>query len=213
MKQFRNNHPQRKYTGTPKTRYSDYRDDLRNDFNQRCGYTDCLDMWWGSGFQVDHFAPQKPKLNDPAKEALFLAKQHSYENLVYACPQVNRAKSNDWASDDPDIAIFEEKGYLHPCDVNFNDYFERTDLGGIVPKDNPVARYMWSKLRLYLKRYELYWRLDQIIEKLERLIILKDTVSLPDEIRTEALAGIAELVEEQLKYFRYLRVNHPTVVR
>lgn len=213
MRPFRSNHPQRKYTGAAKTRYIDYRDDLRNDFNQRCGYTDCLDMWWAGGFQVDHFAPQNPKLNDATKEAKFLAKQHSYENLIYACPQVNRAKSNDWASDDPDISILEERGYLHPCDVNFNDYFERTNTGGIVPKDDPIARYMWSKLRLYLKRYELYWRLDQIIEKLEKLIVLKDTVNLPDEIKTEALAGIAELVEEQLKYFRYLKVNHPTIVR
>jgi hypothetical protein len=207
MKPFRNSHPQRRYTGTPKTNYKDYRDILRQDYEGRCGYTDCKDIWWAGGFQIEHFAPQKPKV-DEVKRAKFLAKKHVYENLVYACPQINRSKSNDWASDDPDVSVVGEKGYLHPCDVDFNDYFERTDFGGILPKDHPIARYMWAKLKLYLKRYELYWRIEKIIDQQKKLIELKNTLVLPDPIKAEVNAGIVELAEEYQKYLSYLEVNY-----
>jgi hypothetical protein len=213
MKTFRNNHPQRTYTGTQKAHYRDYKDELRKDFHGRCGYTDCLDIWWGDGFNVDHFAPRKPKVINPIKLAKFTAKEHIYSNLVYACPQVNRAKSNDWASDDPDTFAAEDKGYLDPCTFDFNDYFERTDSGGIIPKDNPIARYMWAKLKLYLKRYELYWRLEQIIDRLERLTNMRSRLTLPAGIETELLRGIADLTQEHIKYLKYLQVNYPEIIR
>ncbi|MFA7285400.1 MAG: hypothetical protein WC011_00930 [Candidatus Paceibacterota bacterium] len=212
MKPFRNNHPTRKYTGTPKNNYKDYREILRQDYDGRCGFTDCKDVWWAGGFQIDHFAPQNPKILDAIKLSKFSAKEHVYENLIYASPQVNRIKSNDWPSDDPDVSIVGKEGYFHPCDVDFNDYFERTDCGGIVPKDHPIARYMWKKLKLYLKRYELYWRIEKIAEQQKKLITLKNTLNLPETIKAEVNEGIAELAEEYQKYFSYLEVNYLEIV-
>jgi hypothetical protein len=207
MRVFRNNHPQRKYTGKPKPHYDDYRQILREDFNGRCGYTDCLDIWWGDSFHIDHFAPKKPNIKDPVKLEKFANKEHLYTNLVYACPPVNRAKGNDWPSDDPDIHSFGNRGYLDPSVTNFNDYFERTDAGGIVHKENPIAEYMWNRLKLYLKRYEIYWRVEQIIDRKRKLHDLRDKVNLPIEIKRDIETGLADLDREHMKYFEYLQVN------
>lgn len=206
MKQFRDKHPTRTYAGPAKTHYSQYRPELAQDFNNRCAYTDCSSMWWAGGFHIDHFAPKKPKLTDPARLQGFRDREHVYENLVYACPQVNRAKSNDWPSEDPTVSVVGDRGYFDPCS-DFNVYFERTDSGGIVPKDNPIAIYMWRKLRLYLKRYELYWRIEQIVIRLRELERIRTTLILPDAIRTEVLNSIADLAAEHTKYLGYLEVN------
>jgi hypothetical protein len=206
MKPFRNTHPRRTYAGPAKAHYSLYREELARDFNNRCAYTDCSSMWWADGFHIDHFAPKKPKVSDPARQQSFKDREHLYTNLVYACPQVNRAKGNDWPSEDPDVSIVGERGYFDPCS-NFNDYFERTDSGAIVPKDNPVAAYMWKRLKLYLKRYELYWRIEQIIIRLRELERLRTCLTLPAAIRVEVLESIADLTAEHTRYLGYLEVN------
>lgn len=213
MRKFRNNHPTRTYTGVQKSHYTEYKNELRKDFNFRCGYTDCLDIWWGDGFHIDHFSPRKPNIADPVKLGKFTAREHLYTNLIYACPQVNRAKGNDWASDDPDVCTVGDKGYFDPCAVDFNIYFERLNAGGIVPKDHPIARYMWIKLKLYLKRYEIYWRLEQIFDGLDELISLKNKLELPDTIKEDVSNQIVELTEEYMKYFKYLQINYVGVVR
>lgn len=206
MKPFRNSHPTRTYVGAAKASYKDYRKELEQDFNGRCAYTDCSQMWWADGFHIDHFVPKKPKLTDPARMAAFQAREHSYANLVYACPQVNRAKGNDWPSEDPDVAVVGDRGYVDPCS-DFNTLFERTDSGGIVPKDNPIAKYMWEKLRLYLKRYELYWRIEQIIIRSKELLRLQEALTLPEAERVELLESIADLTREHNKYLEYLGLH------
>jgi len=207
MKTFRNSHPQRTYSGTRKTNYQDYRTQLAEDFNHRCGYTDCRDMWWAGGFQIDHFAPQKPKVTDPAKLAKFTDLETDYRNLVYACPQINRAKSNDWATDDPEKSTNEVMGYYDPCQ-DFNVYFERTDTGGIMPKTDPIAEYMWRKLKLYLRRYEFFWRLDQLHDRLIELHRLHDLSGLPDESRQEIVQAVFDLDKEFTSYLQYLSGNY-----
>lgn len=206
MRVFRRKSPARTYSATPKKHYRQYKSNLREDFNHRCGYTDCQDLWWdsGTGFHIDHFAPKKPKLTNPSNLSKFKEKEHDYSNLVYVCPHVNRAKSNDWPSDDPLISIVGDNGYLDPCNVDLNEYFERTDAGKIMPKDNPVAKYMWSKLQLYLKRYEIYWRLDQLHEKKRKLIDLKQRLMLSAKQDDEIKNGIVELEIEYQKYIEYL---------
>lgn len=206
MKPFRNKHPQRSYTGTPKTDYKEYRPELRNDFGGRCAYTDCSDEWWADGLHIDHFAPWRPRV-DSSKKAAFENLKHNYNNLVYACPQVNRAKGNDWPSDNPEVAVVDDKGYLDPCNNDLNEYFERTDSGGILAKNHPVARYMWRRLKLYSRRYEVYWRIEQIRDRLRRMKELQ-AKDLPAPLRQEILEGKSELTDELTAYLDYLRTNH-----
>lgn len=212
MKTFRSQHPQRTYSGRKKTNYRDYHATLAEDFNHRCAYTDCRDYWWGDGFNIDHFAPREPGIEDVAKRAKFMALENDYANLVYACPQVNRAKSNDWPSDDPMVPIVGEQGYLDPC-MDFNEYFERTDTGGIIPKDDPIARYMWRKLKLYLKRYELYWRLDQLHDQKLELHRLRRLPQLSDAHRQEIERTVTDLDEAYTSYIEYFAGNYRSIIR
>ena len=147
---FRDTTPARNYAGKELKDYKGYKDSLEKDFYQRCGYTYCQQDWFGGkrNFQIDHF---KPKSIHPELET-------KYSNLVYSCSYVNRAKSDD-------IGI-----YIDPCDIDYNQHFYRDELGNIYPAENSdSAKYMYRKLKLYLKRYSIIWMLEQLEIKKEKL--------------------------------------------
>lgn len=105
--------PSRGYRGLPKSHYRAYKDQLREDFKKRCGYTFCSDGWFGgpSCFHIDHLKSKKYY-----KDLI-----HTYENLVYCCASVNIAKSDDHSCE-----------YLDPCDIDFNKDFARNCFGRII---------------------------------------------------------------------------------
>jgi hypothetical protein len=148
--QFRDTVPKRSYTGKELASYNSYKDYLEKDFNQRCGYTDCQQFWFGGKrtFQIDHF---KPVLHFPELET-------KYSNLVYSCSYVNRAKWHDVGN------------YIDPCDTDYNQHFYRDGLGNIYPKsDSDPAQYMYKKLKLFLKRYGIIWMLEQLEQRMYKL--------------------------------------------
>ncbi|MBS1625924.1 MAG: hypothetical protein JST83_18030 [Bacteroidetes bacterium] len=160
---------------------------MAKDFNARCGYTDCPDFWFGgkNNFHIDHFKPfsKNPKL------------ETEYSNLVYCCSYVNILKSDD------------EGDYIDPCNVDFNDHFERDDEGAIVPKAaSKEATYMHSKLELGLSRYKFIWKLDEIYN---RLIKLQGEIGKPEnaEIKNDLRIIHSELAEEFTAYLQYLRAS------
>lgn len=163
---FRNDEPQR----TCKKIFANYRSFkpyLRKDFIMKCGYTDCSDFWFGGSktFHIDHF---KPKSKFPALET-------SYSNLVYCCSYVNVLKSDD------------ENEYLDPCDVNYNEHFERDIEGNIFAiQASKTAVYMHKKLKMFLKRYQIIWMLDKLIEKIDLLgEVIEKNANVSDEIKNE----------------------------
>lgn len=215
MKQFRKHTPQRKYTGAPKASYKSYSDVLAEDFNHRCGYTDCLDTWWADGFNIDHFIPKNPRhITDPVLKQKFADLENEYTNLVYACPQVNRAKSDDWPSGDP-LALTNDAGdgYISPFE-DFNEHFVRTNGGGILPKsgDN-TAFYMWRKLKLYIRLYELLWRLEQIDLVGDRLEELRSNETTMQRYGADINAKIADLTAKHRNYRKYLGLDYRNIIR
>lgn len=212
MADFRKMWPVRRTDLPQRSEHTDYRDDLKQDFNGRCGYTDCSDKWWGVKFQVDHFAPQNPKIADSAKKKLFEDLRCTYSNLVYACPQVNNAKRNLWVTDSPDKPVDGDVGLLDPCTYDFNDYFVRSDTGRILAKDdNPVASFMIDRLKLFLFRYELYWRIGELNECKLKLHELREDANIKQRYGTEINALIADLDEEFQKYMTYIGANHNAI--
>lgn len=138
-------------------RYTSFKPYIREDFNKRCGYCDDLDIYNGGsrGYQIDHFKPHSI--------ARFLALKEEYSNLVYSCPFCNRAKSNKWE---------DNNGFIDPCDAEYDNHLERNSRGQIKAKTGQ-GRYIYKNLNLHLKRHELLWMIEKIIQQKEELIAIK----------------------------------------
>lgn len=186
---FRNNHPARTYMGT-ETNYRRYKPYLAKDFFGRCGYTDCPDIWFGgkNNFHIDHFIPWK---NHPKKPNL----KTDYSNLVYTCSYVNILKSDD------------EGKYIDPCKVDFNQHFSRDNIGNIIPNPkSKEANYMYIKLKLYMKRYQVIWLLDNLLTKMEQLKVVIESIHDGDQ-KDDLLKTLGELACLMLNYFKYLNTE------
>ncbi len=123
----------------PHPRYGQYRrykDHLRQDFQYRCAYCDIHEAEWGGHrhFHVEHLRPRK---SFPWLEA-------EYTNLLYACDICNCYKGSDWPNDNPTP---ETRGYLDPCQYNYDQYFAVHDDGTVEGKAE-AARYMIEALHL-----------------------------------------------------------------
>ena len=183
---FRDKQPARTYTGMHKN-YRNYKDPLQNDFNHRCGYTDCPDCWFGGrvNFHIDHFFPWKKHPN-PEQAKI------DYSNLVYCCSYVNILKSDDTGE------------YLDPCNVDFNDHFYRDEFGNIWPFDHSdAAKHMHKKMQLYLSRYGIIWTLDKLEAKIS--LLTEAICKLPDgESKNKAKLVVYELASLFFSYRKYL---------
>lgn len=178
---FRTDLPERTYSGKKLSDYRRYKNYLAKDFKNRCGYTYCVDFWFGGkpNFQIDHL---KPKSKFPDLET-------EYSNLVYTCSYINRAKSDD-------IGL-----YLDPVDEDYNLHFYRDELGNIYPReDSKAAKYMYLKLKLYLKRYSIIWMLDQLEQK---MFILQELIEQLDNKEAKELYFAISF--KYNNYKRYLR--------
>ncbi|WP_018248798.1 HNH endonuclease [Orenia marismortui] len=149
---FRNIHPKRTCDKVYKN-YSSYKEFLAKDFNYKCGYCDDNSLLLGGphNFHIDHFAPKKK----------FPELKSEYNNLVYSCPYCNQYKSDDWISDKADINIIDNRGYIDPCDLDYHNNFYRNKKGEIIPRTK-VGIYMYRKLKLYLKRHSILWKIAKI---------------------------------------------------
>lgn len=175
--------PIRTYKGPDLTDYRGYKSHLRNDFKKKCGYTNCIDDWFGgvSTFQIDHFLPQSKYPNLKSK----------YSNLIYSCSYVNRAKSNDHGN------------YLDPCDEDYNAHFFRNEQGEILPVNTSVkAVYMHKRLKLYLKRYSIIWILEQLEKRMETLRTLIENT---DDENAKRL--FVMITMKYMDYKKYLRIQ------
>lgn len=184
---FRDNVPVRTYLGKKHSNYRKYKPFLKEDFHGRCGYTDCSQLWFGgsNSFHIDHF---KPKSIHP-----LLATE--YSNLIYSCSYVNIAKGDD------------DYDYLDPCNDDYNDHFFRDNVGSIIPMPQSAkASYMYTKMKLYLKRYSIIFMLDFLRQKMG--LISKLILDMKDgDDKKELLELQGELAIEFLKYLEYLEVE------
>lgn len=182
MKKFRQEVPKRTYKGVTKTNYRDYKSHLAKDFNNKCGYTDCSDFWFGgsNNFHIDHFIPWKKNTNKPGLKT-------DYNNLVYCCSLVNILKSD------------KEGDFLDPCINDYNKHFDRNDNGDILPKSKE-GEFMYNEMKLYMSRYAIIWKLDQLKSRIDQLIsIMKQTQD------TGIRDLYIEVTKEYFEYVNYLR--------
>lgn len=130
------------------TRYILYRDDLRRDFANACGYCGDEDIRLDRiSFHIDHFAPRK----------IFPHLECDYGNLVYACRFCNISKSDHWVGDDATVHNNGACGFVDPCSETYETHFERRASGRILPVTE-LGTYIARRLRLDLLRHELLWQ-------------------------------------------------------
>lgn len=150
--------------------YHVYHDQLKIDFNCRCGYCDDRDVPRAYSFEIDHFVPQK----------VDNTKVTEYSNLVYACKSCNNAKRAKWPTDDKTKPNDGKVGWIDPCSKDYDEQFERGNDGKIHPLTE-LGGWMFENLKLWKKQHEILWnceRLDANIDKMEALFA---TGPIPEE--------------------------------
>lgn len=175
--------------------YRSYKRYLSKDFNNRCGYCSDFDGWIGGEdtYHIDHFAPKSK----------FPHLENEYSNLVYACSFCNRFKSDDWPSNDHTVNILNDKGFIDPCNHEYEEYFERDVYGNIVP-NNHVAIYMHKKMQLFLARHRIIWNLTRIKIQLDKLKPLSESYKT-DEVKYAKIKELYFLLSiEFQEYLTYL---------
>lgn len=151
---FRDKCPQRSAGISVENDYKKYRSQLAADFNHRCGYCNDFDNPRKEYFEIDHFVP---------KNIMKTLTDNDYSNLVYACHSCNNAKRAKWPSGDEKILLIGNKGWIDPCDANYEAQFERTATGAIKPK-TMLGRWMYDNLKLGKTQHEYLWNIEQLDE-------------------------------------------------
>ncbi|MCB0167725.1 MAG: HNH endonuclease [Anaerolineae bacterium] len=190
MLPLRNTVPTRTCTKIYK-KYTFYKPYLREDFGMRCGYCNDRDVICGGtrGFHIDHFRPRK----------YFAHLENDYNNLVYTCPYCNGGKKDDWPSGIEELSVLDGRGYIDPCDKDFDNHFERHPNGQIRPKTN-IGSYMFERLKLGLRRHELAWKYEQLENLLFQLIEELENFSGNPSIKNQLDDHCRGITKEYLKY-------------
>jgi len=163
MSYFRQHTPKRRNITTDVSSYGKHRDSIKEDFLNRCGYCNDIDTWRFIWFEIDHFVPQK-----------YLCKitETDYSNLVYACRSCNNAKRAKWPTENEDIHNQNNVGFIDPCNEEYNDQFDRLDIGRIIP-NTELGKWMYNALNLYKPQHEIIWNidlLDNLIDEIEEIL-------------------------------------------
>lgn len=181
-----------------KSKYRHYKSYLKDDFNKCCGYCGIHHVYFGSGhsFHIDHFAPK----------SLFKELECDYKNLVYSCPICNIAKSDTWPSDNSSENIKNNEGFIDPCSPQYEECLFRDACGKIrFDKNTPVAEYIYKKLRLGLKRHEIFWLADYFQKIVQELTPLIDSLDENAPIKSKINQVFMESVKQMNKYAQLMR--------
>ena len=160
MSLFREHTPNRRNITAKVTRYGQHKDDLKIDYQGRCGYCNDIDTWRFIWFEIDHFVP---------KHHLKTIQDTDYSNLVYSCRSCNNAKRAKWPTEDELVHNDGQVGFIDPCDAEYNNQFDRLENGRILPKTE-LGEWMYNAMKLYKPQHEIIWNIelvDNLIDEIE----------------------------------------------
>ena len=162
--EFRTKTPKRRENPLTVTDYHKHKGNLQEDFNHRCGYCDDHDYFRMTDYQIDHFVP---------RVQLKTIKPTDYSNLVYSCRSCNRAKWDKWPTGNEKVANDGMKGFVDPCNVEFDKQFSRNGRGEIVA-ETPLGEWMWIALNFGNPAHSVIWKLEQILKIINELQAIAD---------------------------------------
>lgn len=139
-------------------KYPEYREELEEDFFGLCGYCGKNEYYFYELFHIDHFAP-KSKFDN---------RKDDYSNLVLACPQCNRHKSNKWATDDAYTSIKDNEGFVDPATEEYDKHLHRDENGKIIA-DTKVGEYMYNAFKFNIRPTSMIWKINKLRELKETL--------------------------------------------
>lgn len=143
-------------------KYPEYKEELEKDFFGLCGYCGKNEYYFYEPFHIDHFAPRSK----------FDNRKNDYSNLVLACPQCNRHKSNKWVTEDAYIAIREDEGFVDPATEEYDKHLHRDENGKIVA-DTKIGEYMYNVFKFNIRPTGIIWKINKLRELKE--ILKNDT--------------------------------------
>lgn len=182
---FRSEKPARRLTPSSKSsNYHTHREDLRVDFNFRCGYCGTHEDVIRDHMQIDHFIPKKPKCFTPSGDL------NAYHNLVFACRSCNMGKRNKWPTCDQAIPNNGQIGWEDPAGDNYAGHFERQHDGSI-KSITDLGKHMHFHLRLGHSRHSLLWKKKILLDKYKTILSNSGTTE-PITIPIEELKLLIE---------------------
>lgn len=182
---FRRSTPSRTVDVAVQNDYKKYRNTLRKDFNCRCGYCDDRDAPRAERFEIDHFVPQ----------TIDSTLENDYSNLVYACRSCNNSKRAKWPTNNKQLPNDGQKGWIDPCDENYDVQFERGQYGEIIATTD-IGRWMHDALKLWKPQHEILWCYEEIEEALQE--VSAHLGDIHDEKNLKSIIALHVLKEEIL---------------
>ena len=185
--------PVRSYSGEKWKTNKTNKKYLALDFEHRCAYCDDWDKYNGGmrSYHVEHFAPKEK----------FPELKFTYDNLLYACPYCNEAKSDKWPSDRADEPVVNDEGFVDPCTEEYYQYIYRNEDGSI-GYNGELGKDIYEELNLYLKRHQVNYNLVRVNNKIDEL----DQIIHTKKENGESVKQLEELQNLLLREFRG-RVN------
>jgi 5-methylcytosine-specific restriction endonuclease McrA len=159
-------------------KWSKHKKDLKADFNKHCAYCGSYDGYAKTYFEVDHFIPKDffLKLGN-----IGLAQ---YSNLVYSCKFCNNNKLAKWPSQREDVYHIKNKGFIDPCNSDYDNHLYRTNDGAIKWKSD-LGKWMAIEAFKFDKRVDeikLLWNLNKTRISIESLVdLLNEETPRTDE--------------------------------
>lgn len=191
MEDFRHRQPRRRENPISKTSYTDYKPELREDFNERCGYCGDHDFFRQTYYEIDHFVPRKNLKN---------ISLNTYSNLVYACRSCNNAKRAKWPTSDENVHNNGKVGFVDPCASGYASQFHRGK-DGVIISDTELGKWMWSALNFGNPAHRVIWNLEEIRKRITIILEFAKGNKIPADISKDvwALIGKYFAFEEELK--------------
>jgi hypothetical protein len=157
MPVFRKKTPNRRQINRIVKNYTEHRDDLKQDFNNRCGYCDDHDKFKRANFEIDHFIPKNILKKTYTSPEDYKKKEQEYSNLVYSCKLCNSAKWKHWSSN-----------FIDPCKFEYDEQFERKENGEIKPITE-LGKWIYKTLKLYEPEHAIFWNLDELDQRIKEI--------------------------------------------
>lgn len=176
----------RRRTVKEEKRYETRKGILEEDFQGICGYCAKSSKTFVENFQIDHFAPK----------TRFPERRNDYSNLVLACPQCNRLKSDKWVTQDPFISHTEKEGFIDPATEEFDEHLGRRSNGEIYAK-TPIGEYMCKTFKFEIRPIRIMWKIMKLKELRQKL---KDDNSKKGLTHYKE---ITEMLDQLIEYIRF----------